>query len=202
MPRLPFAVSSAADRNSMGDRKGRPYRRVPSMTPMADRTGDCKDHPPTGCDSHLGISLDGNLHAVTGVVHIAFEVPDVRQVHRLGIPCGVEGTHHQLMAPRREAAGRLPETPHPLLRWAGEYWRPLPTLKPEMGVVQSFAGLPNVSREAAKKQKADSLDKTSQASQNMKRGCTGLCRRQRSVRQCASKTKQRPPKKSGSFCVN
>ena len=53
-----------------------------------------------------------------------------------------------------------------------------------------------------KKQKADSLDKTSQASQNMKRGCTGLCRRQRSVRQCASKTKQRPPKKSGSFCVN
>jgi hypothetical protein len=41
-----------------------------------------------------------------------------------------------------------------------------------MGVVQSFAGLPNVSREAAKKQKAekaDSFDKTSQASQNMKR---------------------------------
>jgi hypothetical protein len=38
-----------------------------------------------------------------------------------------------------------------------------------MGVVQSFAGLPNVSRVAAKKQKADSLDKTGQASQNMKR---------------------------------
>ena len=109
---------------------------------MGDRTGDRKDHPPTGYDSHLGISLDGNPHAVTGVVHITFKVPDVRQVHRLGIPCGVEGTHHQLMAPRREAAGRLPETPHPLLRWAGEYWRPLPTVKPEMGVVQSFAGLP------------------------------------------------------------
>jgi hypothetical protein len=28
------------DRNRKGDRKGRPYRRVPPMTPMANRTGD------------------------------------------------------------------------------------------------------------------------------------------------------------------
>ncbi len=36
---------STGDHNPTGDRKGRPYRCVPRMRPMTDRTGDHKGDP-------------------------------------------------------------------------------------------------------------------------------------------------------------